>query len=680
MKTLLTHLILLVAANGLVANTDSLWTIWNDPSNADTVRIKAMADIVWDGFLYSDPDSAFVLAGMQLAVAESNQDKRWEAMSLNLLGISKWVKGDLEDAAFFFNESLQLHEQLGDRRSVAKALNNLGMVAYDQGDHQTALDRYQQSLSIKKALGDRSGMSATMNNIGLIYKEQGMHEKAIDLYSKSLAIDEENGDLEASAKALNNIGNLCMDHDDPSKAMEYYNRCLQAYEGTGDERGMAMSLNNIGNAWKDQGDLGRAARKHEEAYSIYKRIGDKHGMSVVLRNIGTDHHDMGELDKALEHYNRSLRLRQEMNDDRGIAGSLNSMAQVYFDKGDLERAVEYGRMAIDKARQVGVATHLRDAADILYKTYKKNGDHLAALEMNELAVMMRDSIRSEDNQREVLRQEYKYSYDRKALADSIEFAKKEQIRTLELEKRDADLTKQRIGLAAAGGGIILLALLVVSIRRGKKRSDELLHNILPEEVAAELKQKGKAQSKRIDQVTVLFTDFKGFTAMAEQLSAQELVDDLNVCFSEFDRITAKYGIEKIKTIGDAYMAAGGLPTPNTTHASDVIKAALEMRDFVEAGKARKIEAGLPYFEIRIGVHTGPVVAGIVGVKKFQYDIWGDTVNTASRMESSGEVGQVNISEATYKLVKDNSEFDFTSRGKIAAKGKGEMEMYFTERL
>ncbi|MEO8067412.1 MAG: adenylate/guanylate cyclase domain-containing protein, partial [Flavobacteriales bacterium] len=161
--------------------------------------------------------------------------------------------------------------------------------------------------------------------------------------------------------------------------------------------------------------------------------------------------------------------------------------------------------------------------------------------------------------------------------------------------------------------------------------------------------------------------------------------------SAFDHITEKYGIEKIKTIGDAYMAAGGLPTPNTTHATDVIKAALEMRDFIAEGKARKIAEGLPYFEIRIGVHTGPVVAGIVGVKKFQYDIWGDTVNTASRMESSGEVGHVNISEATYALVRDvvvhgptttnepptmNPAFTFTPRGKVQAKGKGEMEMYF----
>jgi class 3 adenylate cyclase len=210
----------------------------------------------------------------------------------------------------------------------------------------------------------------------------------------------------------------------------------------------------------------------------------------------------------------------------------------------------------------------------------------------------------------------------------------------------------------------------------KDRSDELLLNILPEEVAEELKSKGHTDAKLIEHVTVMFSDFQGFTQISENLSPNELVSVINECFSKFDNIMQKYGIEKIKTMGDSYMAAGGLPSPNTTHAIDVVKACLEIQEFMVKFREKRIAKNLPDFEARIGVHTGPVVAGIVGIKKFAYDIWGDTVNTASRMESSGEVGRVNISETTYNLVKDVFECEY--RGKIDAKGKGQMDMYFVK--
>ena len=155
-----------------------------------------------------------------------------------------------------------------------------------------------------------------------------------------------------------------------------------------------------------------------------------------------------------------------------------------------------------------------------------------------------------------------------------------------------------------------------------------------------------------------------------------LVEEINYCYSEFDRIVEKHGVEKIKTIGDSYMCAGGLPVSNTTNPFDVVAAGLEMVNFIEKNKQERILKGQPYFELRLGIHSGPVVAGIVGIKKFAYDIWGDTVNTASRMESSGEVGRVNISGSTYELVKDN--FNCEYRGKIAAKHKGFIDMYFAE--
>ncbi len=210
----------------------------------------------------------------------------------------------------------------------------------------------------------------------------------------------------------------------------------------------------------------------------------------------------------------------------------------------------------------------------------------------------------------------------------------------------------------------------------KEHSESLLLNILPSEIAEELKITGKAKAKSFDLATVMFTDFQNFTKTSEELSTEELVTEINLCYSEFDKIITEHNIEKIKTIGDSYMAAGGLPVVNKTHASDTILAALAIQRFMEQYKIRKQNEKKPYFEIRIGIHTGPVVAGIVGVKKFAYDIWGDTVNIASRMESTCEVGKVNVSGTSYEMVKDK--FQCTYRGKVEAKNKGLIDMYFVD--
>lgn len=214
--------------------------------------------------------------------------------------------------------------------------------------------------------------------------------------------------------------------------------------------------------------------------------------------------------------------------------------------------------------------------------------------------------------------------------------------------------------------------------REKQKSEKLILNILPEKIAHELKLRGEATASEFESVTVLFADFKDFTTMIQKMEPDALVAEIHHCFSAFDAIIDTYGMEKIKTIGDAYLAVSGLPTPSHSHARLAVQAALDIRDFMETYRAERQQANRVFFQSRIGLHSGSVIAGIVGRKKFQYDIWGDTVNTASRVESASEPGKINISSSTYQLVQND--FICSSRGKINTKGKGEIDMYFVEQF
>jgi class 3 adenylate cyclase len=215
------------------------------------------------------------------------------------------------------------------------------------------------------------------------------------------------------------------------------------------------------------------------------------------------------------------------------------------------------------------------------------------------------------------------------------------------------------------------------IQEEKRRSDELLLNILPEEVMLELKARGKTQARNYSKATVLFADIKDFTTISEQLSPDDLIEGLDAYFEKFDKVIEKYDIEKIKTIGDAYVCAGGVPTKSEGNPHLVVQAAIDCLAEIQKLRKARIAAGKIPFEFRIGIHTGQLVAGVIGIRKFAYDIWGDTVNMAARMQQAGEPNKINISGATYELVKDK--FACIYRGKIEAKNKGEIDMYFVEK-
>ncbi|MFK8008746.1 MAG: adenylate/guanylate cyclase domain-containing protein [Saprospiraceae bacterium] len=279
----------------------------------------------------------------------------------------------------------------------------------------------------------------------------------------------------------------------------------------------------------------------------------------------------------------------------------------------------------------------------------------------------------------------------------------EQASKLELQKSQIDLQESQINLHTSQRNFVIALVVIIgmlaigvilryletkkhyttltskneTIELERKKSEQLLLNILPAVVANELKVNGTAKAKRYDNATVFFSDFKNFSGIAKSLSPEKLVHELDHYFKAFDKIIGKYNIEKIKTIGDAYMCVSGLPEEDVNNAMEMLKAALEIQAFLQNLKTEKTKNNEPFFEARIGLHTGPLVAGVVGSKKFAYDIWGDTVNIAARLEANGEVGKVNISSATYHLIKEK--YNCTSRGKVAVKNRGEVEMFFVDK-
>jgi len=289
-------------------------------------------------------------------------------------------------------------------------------------------------------------------------------------------------------------------------------------------------------------------------------------------------------------------------------------------------------------------------------------------EMFFLAYSLADKTRSERKKAEEERRQAQEDVIRIQREANEQLESKVKTRTLQLSETNEELNQANEELNTT----------LELVETERKKSEALLLNILPEETARELKETGRFIPRSYEVVSILFTDFKGFTNIAQHLSPEQVIAELNNCFLAFDEICEHFGLEKIKTIGDAYMCAGGIPLRNITNPFDTVNAGLAMQAWMEQWKSKKKAENEVPWEVRIGIHTGPVVAGVIGKKKFAYDIWGDAVNIASRMESSGEIGKINISEDTYQIIKN--QYACTFRGAIEAKNKGKINMYFVNNI
>ena len=611
-----------------------------------------------------------------LIVLKTSKEDTLKVIVLNAVCNEKITHSEYTEAKKYAEEELVISEKIGYKKGIADSYSQIGSVYGILADYPKALGYYQKALILNKLSGNLIGIAGNLMGIGNAYNDLSDNPKAIEYFQRALNVNEQSGNKAGIASSLNGIGNVYLFLSDYPKALDYFQKALNINERFSFKSGVAGNLNNIGEVYRNLAEYPKALEYYQKALINYEQLGNKGGMASNLNNIGEVYYNLSDYSIALEYFQKSLKLREAVGNKNKIVISYNNIGNIYLREGNLYEALKYATKGLSLALEIGAKSRIKEAYGNLAVIDSALGNFRGAYENHKLYMQVNDSMFNIEKDKKITSLAMKYEFDK--VQDSTK-----AIQTQKDAVAKKELQKQRLMRNGFIGGFAVMVLFAGvffiqrnSIKKGKKRSDELLLNILPEEVAEELKEKGSAEAKMFDDVTVMFTDFKGFTIIAEKLSAKELVGAINYCFSAFDNIIHKYGIEKIKTIGDAYMAAGGLPVENKTHAKDVVNAALEINKFMDEHKQQRIEEGKEIFEIRIGIHTGPVVAGIVGIKKFAYDIWGDAVNLASRMESSGEAGKVNISGSTYELVKND--FTCTYRGKIQAKNKGEVDMYFVE--
>jgi adenylate cyclase len=632
-----------------------------------------------------------------------------------LIRLGLLITLDQEESMKHLKEAYDLSRKHNFRLGLVYGRYYEGLAMWNDRKYDLAISKLKSSI----AGLDSMGIIQPMNNsplhiIRLLFNSAGRQQEKFQYYSEKALYYKTHGPVENSADCYHGIAGYYFYLGDYDKTIEYYMRARDVYKSF-DPFGYATEGAVIGNIYLLWGNLEKAEAYLKSGLKEFILMNNISTIAYCYNNLGDLYLKRNDYKRALQYYFEEKKYWPELAPEY-IAINLVSIAAVHLYLHSLDSARYYLDEAekMEKEEKVTIVSN-HGPIEINYYNYKyyvASGNQILALKSLKTALQEATSIKHSPLilkytnelhsyllQRGDTLQSFCYLewyhviqdslnlMDKRARTATYEFEKQALQKEEEVEQLELQKTTQRNYYSI---GAIFLLLVIIGIfgrlryinktkkilNAAKKKSEELLLNILPYETAEELKRDGSAKAKRYEEVTVMFTDFKDFTKASEQMSAEELVKIIHFYFSEFDRIISRYNIEKIKIIGDSYMCAGGLPVVNDSHAIDVVSAALDLQEFIAVQKQERMSRDELFFELRIGIHTGPVVAGIVGTTKFSYDIWGDTVNTASRMENSGEPGKVNISGSTHERIKDH--FICTYRGKVTAKNKGDVDMYFVE--
>jgi adenylate cyclase len=562
---------------------------------------------------------------------------------------------------------LQIYQEKG--LSTERRMDLLEKLAYNEvNDIETALNYSNLLIELAQPENNQNYVFQGYLQLGNRHRLLGNTDLAFTALFKCIEAATKDDNLSNEAIAYISVADMYSEIKNSDNAELYYDKGITILRQLDDPELLASALFNAGDEFFNNKKYEKALQNFDEAERIFENEDYRIGKAYTLGNTGMVYAEQGNHVLAETKINEAIVILEALEDYYGISEYLTYMSDIYRERQDMKNAISYAKRSLELAQRNGIKKQLSESNLVLYELYKQAGDSKKALAHHIDYITYRDSIINLENVQK--------AFD---IRTTSELSQQEKV--YELQKKN-----QRIILYATALALFLIGLMAIGLYRRnkfvqrtnviianeKERSDALLLNILPEDTAKELKEYGKVKAKKYDSVTVLFTDFKGFTAYAENLPPEKLVETVDFYFSKFDEIIQSHGLEKIKTVGDAYMCAAGLNTKETDHAHSMVNAALAIEAFVKTSKNDPtIDTS---FDVRIGISTGPVVAGVVGTKKFAYDIWGDTVNIASRMESNSEAGKINLSHHTYQIVKNDFECEF--RGKIPVKNRGEMNMYF----
>lgn len=638
---------------------------------------------------------------------------------------SMYAFQDAEEGIKYGKKGVQLAKHLGWNRGLAQCYTHLGSCYYVKGEFSTAIDYLNKSLKINTEIGETEEAAVNLGNLGILFRMQGKLSKALEYYILAMKKNEENNDDSNLAMNINNIASIYELQGNYSKALEYYFKALEINETQNNKLNIIANLVNIGSLYKEIGKYDKALAHTKKALEIAEEKKYKRRIVAVLSSIGSLYASNNSYDSAMVYFQRTIEMNIDLKANRDLGSNYSNIGNLKLKQEKYIEAVKNYQKSLNKFKKygseldialvninlasiyidlldtnsyvkesdrrryiksVGNIPELNKILEMLYQAqavseeqkaikslsishkllYKANlmrGNHKEALSNYKQFTILKDSINTESNSDKIAK---------------LEKAREDDLKQKEIEKQKLKIEEQekreRLILYFSIGFIIVMSAVMFVIYRLLKRSDKLLYNVLPVSIAKRLKNKEHPISDYFSQASIVFIDIINFTEMAKNEDPRKVVETLNNIFTHYDIIAKKYGLEKIKTIGDSYMAAAGIPEVQQDNSYRAIQMALEVKELMKDYKSAEGNN----IEVRIGLDCGPVVAGVIGENKFIYDMWSDAVNTASRMETSSKAGKVHITEHFKNTISQYDDFEYVERGEIEIKGKGKMKTYFVD--